>query len=74
MAPEFYTGENPTYDKSVDVFAMGMLFLTMIKAEKGKPLLSPKTGKFHSYTCSAQKVFNLLGTNKWRTFSPTTDI
>ena len=49
MAPEFYTGENPTYDKSVDVFAMGMLFLTMINAEKGKPLLSPKTGKAHSY-------------------------
>ena len=45
MAPEFFTGENPTYDKSVDVFAMGMLFLTMIQAEKGKPLLSPKTGQ-----------------------------
>ena len=44
MAPEFFKGENPSYGRSVDVFAMGMLFLTMIQAERGKPLLSPRTG------------------------------
>ena len=57
MAPEFYRGENPTYDKSVDVFAMGMLLLTMIKAEKGKPLLSPKTGKFPSTGALCNKSY-----------------
>ena len=53
MAPEFFTGENPTYDRSVDLFAMGMLFLTMIQARKGQPLVSPKTGQMpnhHSIT------------------------
>ena len=44
MAPEFFVGENPAYGRSVDVFAMGMLFLTMLQAERGKQLLSPKTG------------------------------
>ncbi len=44
MAPEFYASENPSYDKSVDVFAMGMVFLTMVQAEPQKALLSPKTG------------------------------
>ena len=44
MAPEFFTGENPSYGRSVDIFAMGMLFLTMLQAEAGQPLLSPKTG------------------------------
>ena len=47
MAPEFFTGENPSYGRSIDVFAMGMLFLTMLQAEHGKPLLSPRTGRFN---------------------------
>ncbi len=44
MAPEFFVGENPSYGRSVDVFAMGMLYLCMLQAQQGKPLLSPKTG------------------------------
>ena len=44
MAPEFFAEENPKYSKSVDIFAMGMLFLTMLQAEPGQPLLSPRTG------------------------------
>ena len=46
MAPEFFAEvERPTYDKSVDVFAMGLLYLTMFQAKEGKPLLQPKCGK-----------------------------
>ena len=44
MAPEFFVGENPKYTRTVDIFAMGMLFLTMLQAEPGQPLVSPRTG------------------------------
>ena len=47
MAPEFFVEDDqPKYDKSVDVFAMGLLFLTMFQAKQGKPLLQPKCGNF----------------------------
>ena len=47
MAPEFFVEDDqPKYDKSVDVFAMGLLFLTMFQAQPGKPLLQPKYGNF----------------------------
>ena len=47
MAPEFFVGDGkPKYDKSVDVFAMGLLFLTMFQAKPGKPLQEPKCGNF----------------------------
>ena len=47
MAPEFFVEDDkPKYDKSVDVFAMGLLFLTMFQAKPGKPLQQPKCGNF----------------------------
>ncbi len=51
MAPEFFASENPTYDKSVDIFATGMLFLAMLKAEAGKALVSPTTGTNNNNCC-----------------------
>ena len=60
MAPEFFKGENPSYGRSVDVFAMGMLFLTMLQAERGKPLLSPRTGRLnHIFVIFAGNISGL---------------
>ncbi len=41
--------EKVKYDKSVDVFAVGLMFLSMIQAKQGKPLLQPKCGKVSSF-------------------------
>ncbi len=55
MAPEFFVDDDkPQYDKSVDVFAMGLMYLCMIQAKQGKALLQPKCGETTS--CSTTSV------------------
>ena len=42
MAPEFF--QNLKYDKSVDVFALGLVFLAMISFKAGDEMLAPIAG------------------------------
>ena len=42
MAPELF--EHKKYDKSVDVFSLGLVFLAMINFKPGDDFLAPETG------------------------------
>ena len=52
MAPELYSlvvdGDEPTYDKSVDIFSMGMVFLALLSVMKGN-LMRPFKGKYQTF-------------------------
>ena len=43
MAPECFL--NSSYDKSVDVFGLGLVFLAMLSFKPGDEYLAPKSGK-----------------------------
>ena len=42
MAPEVTEGKG--YDESVDVFALGLVFLTLVNVKKGEKMLRPQIG------------------------------
>ena len=44
MAPEVV--ERKPYDASVDVFALGLVFLALVNFKKGDKMLLPKIGSF----------------------------
>ncbi len=62
-APEFFTGNSISYDRSVDIFAMGLTNLTMIKAQKGSKLIPFPEG---STVDSGEETYQPIGDIMYR--------